>query len=211
MHQRVGAAIAAAGYRGGYGIDAWHWRDGAGDALQPLGELNARLSMGSWAACWPTGPSRPSGRRAGRRRWTRRPWCGWSRGRGEPGAGVGGRDGTFARIDHPREHGARRRHAPPTARPRSRQRPDGRGRRREITMSDTPAGIRLGRIGQVAQHVADIDRSVAFYRDALGLPLSFLWRRRRWRSSTAPAPGSCSAPKAATTRPARRRSRRRRS
>lgn len=41
-------------------------------------------------------------------------------------------------------------------------------------MSDTPAGIRLGRIGQVAQHVADIDRSVAFYRDALGLPLSFM-------------------------------------
>lgn len=47
VHLRVGEAIAAAGYRGGYGIDAWHWRDGAGRThLQPLGELNARLSMG---------------------------------------------------------------------------------------------------------------------------------------------------------------------
>ncbi|MEO8083857.1 MAG: VOC family protein [Ardenticatenales bacterium] len=41
-------------------------------------------------------------------------------------------------------------------------------------MSDAPPGIRLGRIGQVAQHVRDIEASVAFYRDALGLPLQFM-------------------------------------
>lgn len=41
-------------------------------------------------------------------------------------------------------------------------------------MSDAPLGIRLGRIGQVAQHVRDIEASVAFYRDALGLPLQFM-------------------------------------
>jgi methylmalonyl-CoA/ethylmalonyl-CoA epimerase len=31
----------------------------------------------------------------------------------------------------------------------------------------------LGRIHQIAQPIADIDRAVAFYRDALGLPLLF--------------------------------------
>ncbi|MEO8083858.1 MAG: hypothetical protein ABI780_08555 [Ardenticatenales bacterium] len=47
VHRAVGLAIGALGYRGAYGIDAWHWRDAAGRTrLQPLGELNARLSMG---------------------------------------------------------------------------------------------------------------------------------------------------------------------
>jgi methylmalonyl-CoA/ethylmalonyl-CoA epimerase len=34
-----------------------------------------------------------------------------------------------------------------------------------------PSG--LGRIHQIAQPIADIERAVAFYRDALGLPLLF--------------------------------------
>src|SRR6476661_2254079 len=34
-------------------------------------------------------------------------------------------------------------------------------------------GTGLGRIGQLAMHVRDLDAAVAFYRDALGLPLLF--------------------------------------
>ncbi len=37
--------------------------------------------------------------------------------------------------------------------------------------ADTRMG--LGRIHQIAQPIRDIDRAVAFYRDALGLPLLF--------------------------------------
>jgi catechol 2,3-dioxygenase-like lactoylglutathione lyase family enzyme len=37
-------------------------------------------------------------------------------------------------------------------------------------MAATPEPTRLGRLGQVSLPVTDIERSVAFYRDALGLP-----------------------------------------
>jgi hypothetical protein len=55
--EQAGAALAAAGYRGPYGIDAfWHRpRGGAGPAvLQPLSEINARLTM-DWTAGLPHG------------------------------------------------------------------------------------------------------------------------------------------------------------
>lgn len=39
-----------------------------------------------------------------------------------------------------------------------------------MTASPTPG---FGRIHQIAQPIADLDRAVAFYRDALGLPLLF--------------------------------------
>lgn len=46
----AGEALHRVGYRGPAGIDAWTWRrdegDGAGAALHPLGEINARLSFG---------------------------------------------------------------------------------------------------------------------------------------------------------------------
>ena len=43
----VGAALAAAGYAGPFGIDAFRHRrlDGAGDVLHPLSEINARFTM----------------------------------------------------------------------------------------------------------------------------------------------------------------------
>jgi hypothetical protein len=46
----AGAALAAAGYFGPYGIDAYHHRalDGAGVVLNPLSEINARFTM-DWA------------------------------------------------------------------------------------------------------------------------------------------------------------------
>jgi len=43
----AGRALAGAGYRGPYGIDAWRYRDRAGRvAFQPLGEINARMTFG---------------------------------------------------------------------------------------------------------------------------------------------------------------------
>ena len=44
---RVGAALSAVGYFGPFGIDAYLYRDNAGElALQPRSEINARYSMG---------------------------------------------------------------------------------------------------------------------------------------------------------------------
>jgi methylmalonyl-CoA/ethylmalonyl-CoA epimerase len=40
-------------------------------------------------------------------------------------------------------------------------------------MPDSPSATRLGPLGQIALTVGDVPRSVAFYRDALGLPLLF--------------------------------------
>lgn len=45
----AGAHLAAVGYRGPFGIDAYVWSDGASRRLQPMSEINARLSFG-WVA-----------------------------------------------------------------------------------------------------------------------------------------------------------------
>ena len=37
-------------------------------------------------------------------------------------------------------------------------------------MAASPQNLQLGRLGQVSLPITDIDRSVAFYRDTLGLP-----------------------------------------
>ena len=43
-------ALAAAGYAGPWGVDAWRYRDAEGDEqFQPLGELNARMTFGGVA------------------------------------------------------------------------------------------------------------------------------------------------------------------
>ena len=43
----VGQALHARGYRGPFGIDAWHGRDADGaEIFQPLSEINARLTFG---------------------------------------------------------------------------------------------------------------------------------------------------------------------
>ncbi|HEU5060847.1 MAG TPA: hypothetical protein VFU21_30160, partial [Kofleriaceae bacterium] len=45
--EAAGAALAAAGYRGPFSIDAYLWRDRAGAVqLQRLSEVNARLTFG---------------------------------------------------------------------------------------------------------------------------------------------------------------------
>lgn len=50
LHAAAGAAAAAlagAGYFGPFGVDAYRWRDAAGDRrFHPLSEINARLGMG---------------------------------------------------------------------------------------------------------------------------------------------------------------------
>lgn len=53
----AGAALAAAGYHGPYGIDAFHHRalDGAGVVLNPLSEINARFTM-DWATAMSADP-----------------------------------------------------------------------------------------------------------------------------------------------------------
>lgn len=40
-------------------------------------------------------------------------------------------------------------------------------------MPDTATDVRLSRIGQIAVNVHDLDRAVAFYRDALGMTFLF--------------------------------------
>jgi len=57
--ERAGVALAAAGYTGPFGIDAFHYRDADGRVrLNPLSEINARLTM-DWAVA-------PSGIATGR-------------------------------------------------------------------------------------------------------------------------------------------------
>jgi len=53
----AGAALAAAGYFGPFGIDAYHHRalDGAGVVLNPLSEINARFTM-DWATAMAADP-----------------------------------------------------------------------------------------------------------------------------------------------------------
>lgn len=53
----AGAALAAAGYFGPFGIDAYHHRalDGAGVVLNPLSEINARFTM-DWATAMVADP-----------------------------------------------------------------------------------------------------------------------------------------------------------
>ncbi|MCC7018590.1 MAG: hypothetical protein IT332_02465 [Ardenticatenales bacterium] len=47
VHRAVGVALAGAGYRGAFGIDAFRWRDAAERIrLHALGEVNARVTMG---------------------------------------------------------------------------------------------------------------------------------------------------------------------
>ncbi len=46
-HARAGASLAALGYRGAFGVDAWRWRGADGvERWHALGEINARLSIG---------------------------------------------------------------------------------------------------------------------------------------------------------------------
>jgi len=54
----AGSALAAAGYFGPYGIDAYHHRalDGAGVLLNPLSEINARFTM-DWATAMAADPN----------------------------------------------------------------------------------------------------------------------------------------------------------
>ncbi|MEZ4256637.1 MAG: hypothetical protein R3A78_13165 [Polyangiales bacterium] len=47
--ERVAAALAAAGYFGPFGVDAFRYRDGVHTRFQPRSEINARYTMG-WAA-----------------------------------------------------------------------------------------------------------------------------------------------------------------
>ncbi|MCB9177490.1 MAG: hypothetical protein H6648_10040 [Caldilineae bacterium] len=43
----AGVALAGIGYRGAFGVDAWRYRDPDGRVrMQPLGEINARVTMG---------------------------------------------------------------------------------------------------------------------------------------------------------------------
>jgi hypothetical protein len=56
----AGEHLAAAGYRGPFGIDAYVWQDGRRRALQPLSEINARLSFG-WIARELARRARPEG------------------------------------------------------------------------------------------------------------------------------------------------------
>jgi catechol 2,3-dioxygenase-like lactoylglutathione lyase family enzyme len=37
----------------------------------------------------------------------------------------------------------------------------------------SPANVNLGPLGQIAMPTADLDRAIAFYRDALGMPFLF--------------------------------------
>ncbi len=58
---RSGEALAAAGYRGPFGLDAFAWRDEHGTLrFRPLSELNARYTMG-WAVGMPWRPDVPQG------------------------------------------------------------------------------------------------------------------------------------------------------
>ena len=72
--------------------------------------------------------------------------------------------------------------------------PAGSARRRSVqkggVMAATPEQVQLGQIGQVSLPVTDIERSVAFYRDTLGLP--HLYTFGPWPSWTAPGPASTS-------------------
>ncbi|HED64728.1 MAG TPA: hypothetical protein ENJ09_04135 [Planctomycetes bacterium] len=56
----AGAALASAGYRGPFGIDAFRHEDprgGSGERLNPLSEINARFTM-DWALAMPSRPER---------------------------------------------------------------------------------------------------------------------------------------------------------
>ena len=47
----AGRRVLLAGYKGMFGVDAWTYRDAAGDiALHPVGEINARFTFGAVAA-----------------------------------------------------------------------------------------------------------------------------------------------------------------
>lgn len=57
MTERVGRALAAHGYRGPFGIDAYRHRvPGGGEVLNPLSEINARFTM-DWATAMAKDPS----------------------------------------------------------------------------------------------------------------------------------------------------------
>jgi hypothetical protein len=44
--RRVGETLLEFGYRGPYSVDSWRYRDAAGERIQPIGEINARMTMG---------------------------------------------------------------------------------------------------------------------------------------------------------------------
>lgn len=44
--RRVGEALRDFGYRGPYSVDSWRYREDGGSRVQPIGEINARMTMG---------------------------------------------------------------------------------------------------------------------------------------------------------------------
>lgn len=60
--ERVGRALAAEGYRGPYGIDAWTYKAGGREVLNPLSEINARFTM-DWATAMVHDPRAGAARR----------------------------------------------------------------------------------------------------------------------------------------------------
>lgn len=44
--RRVGEALREFGYRGPYSVDSWRYRTNGGTRVQPIGEINARMTMG---------------------------------------------------------------------------------------------------------------------------------------------------------------------
>jgi hypothetical protein len=64
MFERAGRALAAAGYFGPFGIDAYRHRTAAGrEVLNPLSEINARFTM-DWATALSSDPCSADGARA---------------------------------------------------------------------------------------------------------------------------------------------------
>jgi hypothetical protein len=62
--EAVAEKLRGAGYVGPFGIDAWRYRTAAGTVLNPLGEINARMTFGlvAWTAA---GRLDPTGKRSG--------------------------------------------------------------------------------------------------------------------------------------------------
>lgn len=51
--EAVAAALRRAGYVGPFGVDAWrYWREDGVAVLNPLGEINARMTFGLVAWAW---------------------------------------------------------------------------------------------------------------------------------------------------------------
>lgn len=55
---RAGEALAQAGFFGPFGVDAFRYRDGAREVLNPLSEINARMTMDWWMTMGTSSQSR---------------------------------------------------------------------------------------------------------------------------------------------------------